>query len=293
MYEGGKHGPSCEKKHMIGKMIYCNPSGGFNDIIVQLVGVTEYAIKYNYSIILIPSFYKASNFADVFDFTNYPCKIYINSEAEALYKKIGEMNFKLNPDRSASAFNNKIYPPELILVRRGMMGSKNNVPINRIRFFSYIKLKDTFKQLVLEKLAGLPKLYYGIHIRNTDHLSKCTISKVEDYLKSITDSPIVVATDNKDTLNTMCAKFSNIISTGTLDNISSEKYLCLHGSFIDQPDNLKNAILDLLIIANASTVKTTLDFGGYSGFSKLIYDLHCDKNLLAGLISVTKSVTMK
>jgi hypothetical protein len=282
-----RHGRVCQKKYILEKLIYCKATGGFNDIMTQLICATEYAIKYKYSIIFTPLFYSASNFADIFDFTVYPCKIYINNEAKELLQKLNEMGFKINTNGSASSFN-ETYPPELILFRSGMVNglrSGNNFPIKPVWFFKYIKLTDTFKQLLLHKLEGLPKLYYAIHIRNTDHWTKCKLDQVQRYLLKINDKPVVLATDNKTTLETLCDKFSNIIPTGALDNILSNSYNSLHRTFRKDPDNLQNAILDIIVIANAFEIKTTLNFGGYSGFSELIYDLHCDKNILATLIS--------
>ena len=282
------HGLKCNKKLIAERFIYCNASEGFNDILRQLMCVTAYAIKYRYSIILNSDLYVSCKYGDIFDFKNYPCKIFIDQEAKTLIKDLKEAGFKEHTDTSASVFNlSNIYSPDLILVRRGY-GGKSNRPINNsnktFRFFSYIRLTDIFKRLVLEKLARLPKIYYGIHIRDTDHLAKCNKKTIREYLSSITNEAVVLATDNIDTLNEFCNLYKNIVPTGTLDNILSDTYYSLHYSFSNEPDNLQNAVLDLLIIANATHIKTTFDFGGQSGFSELIRSLYRNKKLLEELL---------
>jgi hypothetical protein len=52
-----KHGPACEKKLIIEKLIYCDAAAGFNEVLIQLGQATEYAIKFNYSILLISRLY--------------------------------------------------------------------------------------------------------------------------------------------------------------------------------------------------------------------------------------------
>lgn len=283
------HGLECEKKLIIEKLIYCSASGGFNDILTQLMSVTDYAVKYNYSIILKSGLYPSCKYSDIFDFSDYPCKIYVDNEGTELIKKVTDAGFKRHSDTSASVFHlTKTYKPELILVRAGMKGHNNHIVnkyIKSCNFFYYVKLNKSFKKLVETKLELMPKIYYGLHIRNTDHWAKCNISLIHTYLMSIPNTAIVLATDNKELLNTLCAHYNNIIPTGSLDKILSKKYGSLHFSFINDPDGLKNAILDVIVIASAVDVKTTLDFGGYSGFSKLIDNLHADKNLLAHVLS--------
>ena len=303
------HAPRCEKKpFVLDKLIYCNASGGFNDIMVQLACVTEYAIKHNYTIIFKSMLYKSCKYADIFDFTNYPCKIYIDDAALTLIRKLRRAGFKEHTDTSASVFDlSKIYSPELILVRRRMGGKANlinNKSFEPLSVFRYLRLNPTFKELVLAKLCLLPKLFYGVQIRNTDHWAKPDSLLIDKYLTTLTDQPIVLATDNKETLNTLCDQYTNIIPTGSLDNIESSKlsqrvcknvsqdtcntpvrYGSLHFTFGGKSDTLQNAILDILVIASAYEVKTTLDFGGNSGFSRLIRDIHNDKNLLSDLLS--------
>jgi hypothetical protein len=280
------HGRKCEKKYIVEKLIYCNPCNGFNDILVQLMGITTYAVKYNYSIILASELYTSCKYGDIFDFTNYPCKIFIDEAAATLLKDLREAGFNEHTDTSASVFNlSKTYSPELILVRRGITGKRIiNKSFKPFQFFEFVKLNPSFKELVLAKLSLLPKIYYGIQIRNTDHFAKCDMNQVEEYIKSLTGKTIVLATDNKETLNTLCKTYTNIISTGSLDSILSEEYYSLHYSFNSDTKILQNAILDLIVIANAIDIRTTLDFGGRSGFSNLIKALFLHKTILAQLL---------
>jgi hypothetical protein len=99
------------------------------------------------------------------------------------------------------------------------------------------------------------------------------------------DKKILLATDNKDLLDRLCEKFPNIISTGSLDNINGGEYRSLHFTSRNESDNLWNAVADLIIIANATDIKTTFDFGGKSGFSSFICQLNKNKKILEELLS--------
>jgi hypothetical protein len=316
-----QHGPLCEKKFIIDKLIYCDASEGFNDILIQLGKVTEYAIKYNYSIVLINRLYGASKYSDLFDFTDYPCKIFIDDDAKTVLEYVRYLGFKEHVENSCHRiFLSKQFPHELIIVRRhwitwqdaideqssstyeikkplsesvrcwGMLDPTNkyaNKSLGPIYFFTYVKLNAYFKQFIINKLASLPKDYIGIHIRYTDRgeKNKIDFTDMEQYILEQSDKPILLATDNNVLLNKMCKKYSNIISTGSLDNIKTKKYSSLHKTFNNETHILWGAIVDLIILANASHLKTTLEYGCKSGYSRLIVGLHKNKHILAALLS--------
>jgi hypothetical protein len=217
-------------------------------------------------------------------------------------------------------FLSKQFPHELIIVRRhwitwqdaideqssstyeikkplsesvrcwGMLDPTNkyaNKSLGPIYFFTYVKLNAYFKQFIINKLVSLPKDYIGIHIRYTDHSTKhrLNMALIEQYIVGKTDKHIALATDNKALLDSMCKKHSNITSTGSLENIKTNEYKSLHASFNNESNIMRDAIVDLIILANASDLKTTSDFGGRSGYSRLIASLHKNKHLLERLLA--------
>jgi hypothetical protein len=267
------HGDLCTQKYVIdpNKLLYCYARCGFNDILKQLIVATKYAVVNNYSIILTTEFYASSKLGEIFDFSSYPCKVFLDNEA----RKFFEVGFYENSDKKMLMFNHK-YPPHKVVIKKG---PHHNNKENTLRFFNYIKLAPFYKQALISKIRTLPKNYYGVHIRNTDHKRKINIGLLERYLDSVIDKPVLLITDNKETLNKLCIKYKNIISSGSLDKINLMAYKNLHSLGKKDEDNLKDAITDLFLLANADSIKTTIDFGGDSGYSRLIQALHNHKKL--------------
>lgn len=183
--------PTRRKKDSQEAYIYLQARGGLNDCLNQLAICTAYAIKHRYSIILQLNAYRATHLNDIFDFSDYPVKIYTNvtrkkEELKArpvepaymkqIQDKVGYVTRKkgvASHDRPLRFNLSKTYPRDRVLLYACGGGGKpilENALKRERHLFEYIRFTKAFLN-EYERVKGaakIPERYIAIHLRATD-----------------------------------------------------------------------------------------------------------------------------
>jgi hypothetical protein len=151
---------------------------------------TAYAIKHRYSIILQLNAYRATHLNDIFDFSDYPVKIYTNVTRKkeelkgrpvepAYMKQIQDKVRYVTQKKGAShdrslRFNlSKTYPRDRVLLYAYGGGGKpllENALKRERHLFEYIRFTKAFLNEYerVKQAAKIPERYIAIHLRATD-----------------------------------------------------------------------------------------------------------------------------
>jgi hypothetical protein len=268
---------------------------GFTDALSLLWHNTKYALKHDRTIIFITDAYSATDLDDLIDFTNFPVKVLCG---EQHIEKINFLNiepscFALDPYMRPNGFIqnpfynhtidgviciydvNNTYPEDTLLI---FMACGNYGDA----FFSikHITFKSSFISKFTEQRAKLPETYSSAHLRATDHYNQNLtrdLAKLNNFIK---DKPAVyLASDNMSLMESLAKKHPQIIKSVSYKK-TDETYYSLHHTFgKTDPECLSNALIDMLICALADNFLPSV-----GAFSKLIKQLHEDKELLSSLI---------
>ena len=288
-----------------GGYIYLRTAGGLNDNLVQLAKCTKYAVKHGRSIILEMPTYSATDISTVFDFSQFPVKVYTNymemrerlaskpvfpeSYGSLMNPKRRNWNYTHRKWSSASGrpleFDfSKSYSPNVVLVYAAGGGGEGDGAVDML---SYIRLSPEVKELYRERIRdySVPEEYISIHLRATDRklniINNITgmrlkdsdaIIKVPSSGNTHADSlkkihafikahpiPVFVSGDNPKLIAKLMAKYPSILR-------SEDIYGKSHHHGATDPDNLKGAVADLLILAGGKAIMTSA--GGYSRLAK-------------------------
>jgi hypothetical protein len=185
--------PTRRKKDSQEAYIYLQARGGLNDCLNQLAICTTYAIKHRYSILLQLNVYKATGLDSIFDFSEYPVKIYtdvkrkkeelkgrpvepaymkqIQHKVRYVTQKKGLWN--ANHDRPLRFDLSKTYPRDRVLIYACGGGGDpllENAAKREQHLFEYIRFTDTFLDEYerVKDDAQIPDTYCAIHLRATD-----------------------------------------------------------------------------------------------------------------------------
>ena len=164
--------------------------GGLNDCLNHLAICTAYAIKHRYSIILQLNVYRATHLNDIFDFSDYPVKIYTNVTRKkeelkarpvepAYMKQIQDKVRYVTRKKGAShdrplRFNLfKTYPRDRVLLYAASGGGNpivENAAKRERHLFEYIRFTKAFlnEYEQVKQAAKIPERYIAIHLRATD-----------------------------------------------------------------------------------------------------------------------------
>lgn len=298
--------------------IYLVARCGFNDMLSQFDDCTQYAIKHKRSIILELKTYSATDLSTVFDFSNFPVPVYLNYKEKLdeladrpieprAYGKLTNNFTYNNIHKNPVKFNIKQnYPRETVLI----YSHTTKVPWNKhrynsIRTLSRMKFTEDFLKLYndFKKKYKIPEIYKAAHLRATDRKlllrgisgikseNSNNILRGENRMESIDrfiqykeEIPTYIATDKMELLKSLIHKHPNVINTNPDEKIhqcSGEKCRSLHHlRGRTDPDNLKEALIDLLVLAGANILMIT-----DGGFSQLAKDLRERPDILKKLLS--------
>jgi hypothetical protein len=276
--------------------VLCQAHGGINDMTCQIWICTDYAIKHNRDIILTHWSYFGCNLFDIFDFSNYPVKVYqfdhlrkINYDAvepascTELASLLSDMpnNFEkihhIVANKPHVFYLEKSYDKSTLLVRSSWGGGFDSV-----NFFRNIEFTSRFKNFFREKTSTFPKKYNALHIRHTDiKVDSDVLIKNLDEFNSI---PMFIGTDDMLLKQKVLEKFGNAFSS-TFNLIPENN---LH--YLPNKDILEWALVDLFVMVLSENriediyKKTGINM--ISGFSKLIDALKPYKNDMRSKINV-------
>lgn len=315
-----RHGGDTRKiGHEKESYIYLVARCGFNDALSQLDDCTRYAIKHKRSIIFNFLTYAATDLSTVFDFSKFPVPIYINYKEklqELADRPIEPRSYgKLTADYSYGnvhknpvKFNvNNTYPRDTILVysHQTSRGWKNHRD-NSIRILNALRFTDDFLKMYndFKKKYKIPEVYKAAHLRATDRKlllrdisgigsensnrilhGKNPMESLDRFIQYKQEIPTYIASDNTQMLKDLIHKYRNVIDTRPDERIErcngERKCLSLHHPRgRTDPNNLKAALIDLLILAGAKILVIS-----DGGFSTLASDLRAQPDVLKKLLS--------
>lgn len=211
----------------------------------------------------------------------------------------------------------KSYPREVVLmfsVRVGGLLIYKNSSNRQTHVFEHLRFTkdflDKYKKAVHD--AKIPQEYIAIHLRATDKPLKIdsrikgvsaeeiravntvkssgnshnnALVKVSAFIEMNPETPVYIASDNIRLLEKLKEKHSNILTTDSAKNNECESNRAckrLHKYNSDDSSVLSNALIDLLLLANAK--KLMISDGG---FSRLAADLFDKKDLLKKLLHLS------
>jgi hypothetical protein len=211
----------------------------------------------------------------------------------------------------------KSYPPEVVLMYSAGVGGLpiyKNSSNREIHIFEHLRFTkeflDKYKKAVHD--AKIPEEYIAIHLRATDmplkinsrtkgltaeeirtintvkksgNSHKDALVKVSAFIEMNPETPVYIASDNIRLLKKLKEKHSNILTTESAKNNECESNRAckrLHKHNSDDSSVLSNALIDLLLLANAK--KLMISNGG---FSRLAADLFDKKDLLKKLLHLS------
>jgi len=298
--------------------IYLIARCGFNDMLSQLDDCTQYAIKHKRSIILEFKTYSATDLATVFDFSNFPVPVYLNYKEKLdeladkpieprAYGKLTNNFTYNNISKNPVKFNIKhTYPRDTVLIYSHITKVRwNKHRYNSIRTLSRMKFTQDFLKMYndFKKKYNIPEIYKAAHLRATDRKlllrgisgikseNSNNILRGENLMESIDrfiqykeEIPTYIASDKTELLKSLIHKHPNVINTNPDERIqgcNKEKCPSLHHPRgRTDPNNLKDALIDLLILAGAKILMIT-----DGGFSQLAKDLRAQPDILKNLLS--------
>jgi hypothetical protein len=282
---------------------------GLHDCLSALSVFTDYAIKYDRSIMLQFMMYKKTDLNEIFDFSNYPVKIILNSRQiinkiiidNATVKPHFYKNQLLNPknvqdkgvyigyflyNQRVDFDKNKDFPNVKLLVRDNGGSPTHDLSL----LVKYIKLNDRFKKEIHKNLF-YPIEYNAIHIRNTD----CDIeglkykenyNKICDFIETSTLN-VFLASDDYNILNHLKQKYKEkiLLSNTKYYNVSNTDVMVhqhgnLHQFGTVNSCVLKEAFYDLFLLASAKSILITNPKSGYSRLAKYLCENKSELNRL-------------
>jgi hypothetical protein len=186
----------------------------------------------------------------------------------------------------------KSYASNKVLVYANGGGGAGDSAVNLLR---NIRLRPSVLKDYTQKMKDydLPKEYNSIHLRATDRSLNIennitgmllkdsdaiikapgsgdtyidSIKKIDAFINAHT-LPVFISGDNRNLIDTLAKQYPRITQskTNTHSEISAPN-LPLHTEGSKDPENLKNAIVDLLILSGAKAIMTSK--GGYSRLAK-------------------------
>jgi len=218
------------------------------------------------------------------------------------------------PDGQPMCFDlTKPYPHDTVLVYAcGGGGGDGDESVN---ILDGIRFKPDLLEYYRKKVEeyGVPEEYISIHLRATDrklnirnnitgmnladsnriikgmpssgNTHKDALKKIDAFIKAHSTLPIFVASDNAKLVDRLAKRYPAILTSNAPDkshNKCDSNRSCqrLHSEGKSDPENLKNAIVDLLLLANAKAIMTSA--GGYSRLAKKLLKR---KDILAKLLA--------
>lgn len=285
------------RPYSTGKVIFCRPRGGLNDILCQIHKCRIYAIKSNRELWVDTS---RSGFHDCFSNYFEPTKdFYFGSPVGNIcndnscfpkflahkldsYELVYDMsvkNYVEKDTRIPLTFNFNSYYPETILIHEQCGGG-----VESIRTLNLLNLKPVIKHKIKSIIDNLGE-YDSVHIRNTDLTTdyESFFDKIKDKIKG----RVVVCTDDF-----ICQQYSTDFwgdKLTLLHSIPDTNGEPLHMAKFNKEDRYRlnvEVLIDLLVLASAKNFyKCKTNQGRLSGFAKLVELLRSNPRFIKRLLN--------
>ena len=302
------------------RYLLCRPSGGLNDMLIQIERCCQYAEKTGRIVIVDTNSPYTIFFRD--DFSNYfeSRNKYLLLSVESVGRDVLNNLETFPPSLSKNIFEyepfhldgyyyekeskellsfdfTKNYPHPLLVHEQCGGGDFGHMTLLRL------KLKDHIISKLLNRLSLIDKTlnYHSIHIRNTGYTTNY-LDRIDSLKQALGGEKIFLATDNIDVLDAFkktfeqdqMFNFSKLQISPDLSTSSERMTQDLMLSDMDIKEKNEDAILDLLVLALAkqfhyfpldqSHAINKSSQPKFSGFTVLANNLHSWKIILKSLI---------
>jgi len=279
------------------------PGGGFNDMLRVIDKCLQHAVQYNRYMIIDST--RISWFRhNIHTYIKFKHPNIYTGNTATIYTKI---------------INRSVYPRELQGKLRELsvkyvtnigyqaydtISLKTNLSINYAEdvlvysdygdghassiILPYIRFRPNIVAVYNDRLRQLSNNYTSVHIRNTDRRS-CVSAFIEENKKLLKDSPIFLASDHAATIELFKGLFPQTMSFSKIPKHADSRNIHCHHSGYDQTEFIIDCIVDILLLASASTyIYSCKD----SGYSKLANYLFNDKLLLQKIVKLDDMATV-
>lgn len=148
-----------------------------------------------------------------------------------------------------------------------------------MRLFSYLRLTPLLRRLVTERLAQIPKPYFGVHVRHTDKTTPQFENFLQQLVKDAKGENIFISTDNSYVRAAIIAKKSHFRSVSFFSELPSDgKALHILTPRAKRLTYSTEALCDLFLLAHSEKI---IQSNSTSGFSTLADSLRQQGELLA------------
>ena len=281
---------------------------GLHDCLQILALHKYYAIKNEKTILLEFMMYKSTNLNDIFNFSNYPAKVILDT------KPILQQLYDSNIETIPSIYKTQILDPKDVIISINHIGyflyndrvkfdlninyPDNILPVYDNGFNYHLnydfmleninfnnKLIENFKKILFKRK------YNAIHIRNTDRNNNYIKFYLMSIYKFINKSklPVFLASDDINILIKLKNKYKDkiLLSKTTYYNNTINNDVIIHqNGNLHQYGTIKSnvlneAIYDLLFLACANNIIITCKKSGFSRLAKFLCE---NKEILNNLI---------
>ncbi|NMF58001.1 O-fucosyltransferase family protein [Pseudanabaena yagii] len=281
--------------HRTGKIVFCRPRGGLNDMLCQIEKCRIYAIKSNRDLWVdtslsglhdcLGNYFEPSK---VFNFGS-PIKKLCNDSScfpECLTHKLDSyeadwdssiMNFVDKETRNPLTFDFNAHYDESVLLHEQCGGGDYS-----IKTLALLQLKQDIKHKIKHIIENLGR-YDSIHIRNTDYTTD--YKYFFDKLKDKINSKVVVCTDDFN-----CQQYAKEFWGSKLvviHNVPDMAGLPLHEfKATDQYTLNLEVLIDLFVLASSENFYSCITNQGVaSGFALLAESLRSNPKIIKKLIN--------
>jgi hypothetical protein len=264
----------------MGGYILLRVQSGFNDGVLLIHRMTQYALQHKRTIILTFELYRATKLDSIFDFSKYPVSVICGEDIvpSLKYTAIEPSCYGMDPytqptsrAKNTSKLINgiptqfdltKAYPDTTLLIWDSL-GARE---LSMFDIFKDIRFTSEFLGKFKKQRDLFPTVFNAIHVRGTDDPVKNTeksMKLVDEFIVKNDDVPIYLATDDMPLMDEISSKHKLVVKPLSYKKISTTYYSLHHSFGHSDPECLSNAIIDLLMCGSSKNFLRST--GGFSG----------------------------
>jgi len=267
------------------------PIGGLMDMLCRICRWVKYCKENNRILIIDTRYHKSIAKDSIFNYITFNEPVIYTGNIDELYASLKGRSFyppeyaTLLYSDPASINKGSITGVDLTNLNNEdviLECSEGGCPDETFNFLSVCKITPLVKDVYLKRRATLPESYISVHIRNTDYKSNVN-GFLTQHSKILEDNPVFLASNNKETINSMKSKFGKIQTFSNIKN--STQAGSHHGiprTVEESRDMTIDIIVDLLLLASGKEIYIT---SGQSTYSKVAQKLQQAPHVLHSLIN--------
>jgi len=253
------------------KYVICMPIGGMMDILCKITTFSEYCKKHNRILVIDTRHHKSIAKDSIFNYIIFNDPVIYTGNIDELYASLKGRSFypaecginlgsEPTPPCSKDAIHlDRVYDEDVIL---GNPSGGCAQPT--FELLSKCKLTPLVKDIYFKRRAQLPESYISVHIRNTDYKSNVN-GFITQYSKLLEDNPVFLASNSKETINSMKSKFGKIQSFSNIKNTSTAGSQHEIARTVEESREMTiDLLVDLLLLASGKEIYIGTSNSNYS-----------------------------